>query len=175
LSKPFLKWAGGKRKLLPDIKKLFPLEYNNYFEPFVGGGAVFFGISPKNPIICDIETLRDCSQTLQKSTKNIILSDYSHVLSQIKSDDFVYFDPPYDGTFTGYSGNVFGETEQIKLANTFDNLSKVNVKCMLSNMDTPLILDLYRNFKISKLNITHTIGAKAEDRIQKTEVLITNF
>lgn len=42
--KPFLKWAGGKSYLLEEIKKYVPPNINVYFEPFVGGGAVFFGI-----------------------------------------------------------------------------------------------------------------------------------
>ena len=33
---PFVKWAGGKRQLLPQIKERMPEQYNNYFEPFVG-------------------------------------------------------------------------------------------------------------------------------------------
>ena len=39
---PFLKWVGGKRALLPEILKQIPTNFNNYFEPFVGGGALFF-------------------------------------------------------------------------------------------------------------------------------------
>lgn len=39
---PFVKWAGGKRGLLSQLLPLFPEKFNNYFEPFVGGGAVFF-------------------------------------------------------------------------------------------------------------------------------------
>ena len=39
---PFVKWAGGKRGLLKQILPLFPKEFNSYYEPFVGGGAVFF-------------------------------------------------------------------------------------------------------------------------------------
>ena len=37
---PFVKWAGGKRQLIPQIKERMPEKYNNYYEPFVGGGAV---------------------------------------------------------------------------------------------------------------------------------------
>lgn len=40
--RPFTKWTGGKRQLLPVIKSLMPDDYNNYFEPFIGGGALFF-------------------------------------------------------------------------------------------------------------------------------------
>ena len=40
--KPFVKWAGGKRQIMKEIKKLLPEDYNTFYEPFVGGGAVFF-------------------------------------------------------------------------------------------------------------------------------------
>ena len=42
---PFVKWAGGKRILTPSIKKILPEWFNNYYEPFVGGGSVFFSLS----------------------------------------------------------------------------------------------------------------------------------
>jgi DNA adenine methylase len=51
---PFVKWAGGKRQLLPQIKKHMPEQYNNYFEPFVGGGAAIFELQPANALINDI-------------------------------------------------------------------------------------------------------------------------
>ncbi|MCO6432171.1 MAG: DNA adenine methylase [Deltaproteobacteria bacterium] len=40
--RPFLKWAGGKRQLLPQLLSRIPHEVNGYFEPFIGGGALFF-------------------------------------------------------------------------------------------------------------------------------------
>lgn len=51
---PIVKWAGGKHQLLEIIKELMPKEYNNYYEPFVGGGALLFELSPKNATINDV-------------------------------------------------------------------------------------------------------------------------
>lgn len=53
LVKPFVKWAGGKRQLLPEIKRNLPSKIKNYYEPFVGGGAVFLDIQCSHPIIND--------------------------------------------------------------------------------------------------------------------------
>lgn len=51
---PFVKWAGGKRQLLPQIKERMPEQFNNYYEPFVGGGAVTFELLPERAVVNDI-------------------------------------------------------------------------------------------------------------------------
>src|SRR5574344_2619086 len=51
--KRFVKWAGGKRQVMEELKKYIPEEYNTYYEPFVGGGALLFELSPKNAVIND--------------------------------------------------------------------------------------------------------------------------
>ena len=51
---PFVKWAGGKRQLIPQIRERMPGKYNDYYEPFVGGGAVIFDLLPANALINDI-------------------------------------------------------------------------------------------------------------------------
>ncbi len=51
---PFIKWAGGKRQLLAQIKARIPCSYNQYYEPFVGGGAVLFGLLPATAVINDV-------------------------------------------------------------------------------------------------------------------------
>ena len=52
---PFLKWAGGKRQLMPEIRKMLPRGVANhpYYEPFIGGGALFFELLPKRAVIND--------------------------------------------------------------------------------------------------------------------------
>jgi DNA adenine methylase len=56
--KPYLKWAGGKRQLLPEIKKHLPADVGSrlYYEPFVGAGAVFFDLLPEKAVINDFNT-----------------------------------------------------------------------------------------------------------------------
>ena len=51
---PFVKWAGGKRQLIPQIRERMPEQFNNYYEPFIGGGAVIFELLPENAVINDI-------------------------------------------------------------------------------------------------------------------------
>lgn len=53
-AQPFLKWAGGKRQLLPEIRKYVPKQFDTYYEPFVGAGAVLFDLQPKKAMINDI-------------------------------------------------------------------------------------------------------------------------
>jgi DNA adenine methylase len=53
---PFLKWPGGKRWFITKYKEKFPTSYNQYIEPFVGGGSVFFSLQPINTIISDVNS-----------------------------------------------------------------------------------------------------------------------
>lgn len=50
---PILKWAGGKRQLMPQIRKHMPVEYNDYYEPFVGAGALLLDLQPQTAVIND--------------------------------------------------------------------------------------------------------------------------
>lgn len=50
---PVIQWAGGKRQLLPDILNCIPKEYGTYYEPFFGGGALFFELQPNKAIVND--------------------------------------------------------------------------------------------------------------------------
>lgn len=52
--RPFLKWAGGKTQLIPQYQTYFPARFKNYYEPFLGGGAIFFHLLPNRAILTDI-------------------------------------------------------------------------------------------------------------------------
>jgi DNA adenine methylase len=55
LSRPFLRWPGGKRWLVPTIRELLKgVQYERYIEPFLGGGAMFFGLAPVRALLADV-------------------------------------------------------------------------------------------------------------------------
>jgi DNA adenine methylase len=67
--RPFVKWAGGKNQIIDLLKKSMPISYNRYFEPFVGGGALFFNIAPEIAFINDTNTdLMSVYQCINDST-----------------------------------------------------------------------------------------------------------
>lgn len=55
-AEPPIKWVGGKRQLLPEIRKYVPASFGTYFEPFVGGGALFFGLRPERAVLSDLNS-----------------------------------------------------------------------------------------------------------------------
>ena len=54
LPRPFLKWAGGKSRLISQYQCFFPESYDTYYEPFLGGGAIFFHLRPRQSVLADI-------------------------------------------------------------------------------------------------------------------------
>jgi DNA adenine methylase len=54
MAEPILKWVGGKRQLLQELQSRFPISYDDYHEPFIGGGAVFFKLEPSEGSINDL-------------------------------------------------------------------------------------------------------------------------
>lgn len=51
--KPFIQWVGGKREMLPQYEKFIPKKFKNYYEPFLGGGAMFFYLQPEKAVLSD--------------------------------------------------------------------------------------------------------------------------
>ncbi len=79
LAQPFLKWAGGKRQLIPTIKEFLPIKYTQYYEPFVGAGAVLFSIQPKKAIINDTNNeLINCYQVIKENPQELLILCQKH-------------------------------------------------------------------------------------------------
>ena len=272
--KPFVKWAGGKRQIIDKLKEYVPDEYDTYYEPFVGGGALLFELAPKKAVINDLnEELMNvynclCNEEKFKKMCNLLnhyeaehseefyyeirnkdknknaynrLSDYTKAartiylnkacfnglyrvnsknefnvpfgkktkintyegsnlitvsnyltmndvkiqsvdfeesLKTAKKGDFVYIDPPYDSdtsTFNNYTEDGFGKEEQRRLAQVYKDLDKRGVYVMLSNHNTTLINELYKDYHIHIIEAKRNINANGKKRGKVEEVIITNY
>jgi DNA adenine methylase len=72
-TKPFLKWAGGKRQLIPELMRHVPKNYNKYIEPFLGGAALFFHLMPKRAVLADLnEELINCYVVVRDDVKALL-------------------------------------------------------------------------------------------------------
>ena len=82
---PLLRWAGGKRRLLPHILPLVPAVYNHYYEPFFGGGAVFFALSPIDASLSDLNAeLISCYAQVRDKPEEVI--SYLQCLTNSEAD-----------------------------------------------------------------------------------------
>ena len=138
----------------------------------------------KNPTICDENNLRNISNALQNV--EIVCGDYTLSESFIDNNTFVYIDPPYrpiseTSAFTSYNSDSFDDNEQIRLSQYIERIDKVGAKVVLSNSDPKNVNpddmffdDLYKSFKIHRVEATRAINSKAEKRGKISELLICN-
>lgn len=72
---PIIKWVGGKTKLLPELRVRLPPKYNRYFEPFLGGAAMFFALAPQDAVLGDMNgALIDTYGALAHDVESVIES-----------------------------------------------------------------------------------------------------
>ncbi len=72
-AKPFVKWVWWKRQLIEQFKRLFPSDYNNYFEPFLWWGAVFFNLQKEKSFLSDVNAeLINLYQVIKSKPKDLI-------------------------------------------------------------------------------------------------------
>jgi site-specific DNA-adenine methylase len=104
--------------------------------------------------------------------------DYRNILfANVQEDDFIYLDPPYKpinitANFTGYTNSGFSDKDQEELASTFAKLDVRRCKLLLSNSDTSLVRDLYKDFsKTTHLtSVLRSINSKTTGRAGHTIV-----
>lgn len=78
-AKPFIKWVGGKRQLLPVILERIPKDINTYYEPFIGGGALMYNIKSKAKKASDInEELINTYNTIKNNYKGLAIELAKH-------------------------------------------------------------------------------------------------
>lgn len=118
------------------------------------------------------------------NTKNVVIKnlDYKECLKYITEDSFVYLDPPYrplDATsnFTGYNAGGFGDKEQVELKEFCDYINQIGGKFLLSNSDCPdgFFDELYKDYKIERVEARRNINSKGDKRGKITELLISNY
>lgn len=86
---PFLRWAGGKRWLISSHVEIFPKSINRYFEPFLGSGAVYFGLAFDNALLSDINgELIETYQALRNDWPKV--EKYLHVHAKMHSHEYYY-------------------------------------------------------------------------------------
>ncbi len=80
---PIVKWVGGKRQLMFELLKNMPQIYNRYFEPFIGGGALFFELQPEQAYISDMnEELINLYQVVRDNVDELITDLKKHDISK---------------------------------------------------------------------------------------------
>ncbi|VPN01672.1 modification methylase [Streptococcus pneumoniae] len=134
----------------------------------------------KNPKIVDEELISAISVYLNNNQLEIKVGDFEKAIVDVRTGDFVYFDPPYiplseTSAFTSYTHEGFSFADQVRLRDAFKRLSDTGAYVMLSNSSSALVEELYRDFNIHYVEATRTNGAKSSSRGKISEIIVTNY
>lgn len=139
----------------------------------------------KNPLICDSENIRECSQLLQNVQMHV--GDYSYCRDFIDENTFVYLDPPYrplteSSSFTSYNENGFSDVQQIELGNFITEMAHKGALIVASNSDPhnaneqdEFFDNLYADFNIERVQAARMVSSNARCRGPINELLISNI
>ena len=148
--KPFVKWAGGKNGLINSLVSFIPKNFNSYFEPFVGGGALFFYLKNLNILNSKKIYLNDKNVELINAYKQIKINpnkllEELEILKNNHSKEYFYKIRNLDRDFDFYSLSEFFRAARFIYLNKtcFNGLCRYNAK---GNFNTPI--GSYKNPKI---------------------------
>lgn len=164
-ARPFLKWVGGKRSILPELIKRLPKEYNSYCEPFLGGGALYFAIKPDRAYLSDINFhLILTFQAVKDDPKQLI--HYLKIHERNHSKEYYY----------KARVRLFKERDKIKIAGLFIYLNKTcfnglyrvnsqgGFNVPMGDYKNPLIVDEKNLLEVSR--VLQTADIKQHDFLQ---------
>ncbi len=134
----------------------------------------------KNPKIVDEELISAISVYINNNQLEIKVGDFEKAIVDVRTGDFVYFDPPYiplseTSAFTSYTHEGFSFADQVRLRDAFKRLSDTGAYVMLSNSSSALVEELYKDFNIHYVEATRTNGAKSSSRGKIAEIIVTNY
>ena len=118
------------------------------------------------------------SNYLTMNDIKIMNVDFEAAVKDAKKGDFVYFDPPYDSdthTFNSYTEEGFNKEQQRRLARVFKELDQKGVYVMLSNHNTILVNELYKDYHFHTIEAKRNINANGKKRGKIEELIITNY
>ena len=124
-SNTFLKWAGGKQRILDELIRRTPKKFNHYYEPFLGSGSLFFALEPKSAFIADINReLMTTFKVVKNKLESLVLDLDQH---QNSKEYFLYLrDAPRRPEYQNWS-DVKRASRFIFLNKTgFNGLYRVN-------------------------------------------------
>lgn len=130
----------------------FNVPYGNYKKPYF----------PESEI-------RAFAEKAKRAT--FICASYEETLSMLQVGDVVYCDPPYDGTFTNYHTNGFGDDDQYRLASILERRASEGHHIVISNSDTALTRSLYRGFSYYSLTAKRSIGVESGKSKSAAEII----
>lgn len=162
---PIIKWAGGKRQLLSELKSRLPLQYNRYFEPFIGGGALFFNLAPENAYISDINAeLINLYKVVRDNVSELVLDLSSHENTQEYFTTIRALDREHDYALTSA---VKRASRFMYLNKTcFNGLYRVNGKGFFN-----VPFGRYSNPKVLDENVLYA----ASEVLQNAEIVNASF
>lgn len=162
---PIVKWVGGKRQLMFELLKNMPKKYNHYFEPFIGGGALFFELQPEQAYISDMnEELINLYSVVQNNVEELILDLEKHEVSK----------------------EYFLEIRNLDRTNAYKNLSEVKKASRFIYLNRTCFNGLYRvnsqgqfnvpfgNYKNPRI-IDERNLKNCSELLQKTEIKCADF